>query len=188
MASSPLCAACRPVFRLQFGRSGRSPEFYGARTTPSATRNGPRLFFSTSRLLSASQATPQNSQATPKKSQATSREYQSKPTPVNPGPGEDPKAVPSIGEEESGAAYTDTPTRKIAKEFSKQFPSVTETYRAYAICERLVKECAQQADYTIPQARERNVEIPKTKDQEDLGVGTGWWFESERISLPCSRL
>lgn len=55
---------------------------------------------------------------------------------------------------------------------------MTETYVAYGACERLVKECARQADYTIPQAREKDVEIPKTKDGEDLGVGTGWWFES----------
>ncbi len=46
-----------------------------------------------------------------------------------------------------------------------------------------MKECARQADYTIPQAHEKDVEIPKTKDGEDLGVGTGWWFESEIVNL-----
>lgn len=62
---------------------------------------------------------------------------------------------------------------------------MTETYIAYGVCERLLKECARQADYTIPQAKEKNVEIPKTKDGEDLGVGTGWWFDSEiALALP----
>ena len=56
--------------------------------------------------------------------------------------------------------------------------SVTETYVAYGVCENLVKECARQAEYCIPQAHETNVEIPKSKDGEDLGVGTGWWFSS----------
>lgn len=63
--------------------------------------------------------------------------------------------------------------------------SVTETYVAYGVCENLVKECARQADYRIPQAHEKNVEVPKTKDGEDLGVGTGWWFESEQILRSC---
>ncbi|KAK3176945.1 hypothetical protein OEA41_008271 [Lepraria neglecta] len=73
---------------------------------------------------------------------------------------------------------TDSPTRAIAKELRKRASSVTETYVAYGVCEKLVKECARQANYTIPQANEKNVDIPKTKDGEDLGVGTGWWYET----------
>lgn len=180
MSINPLCATCRQVFRLHFGQIGRSQDFSGALTTPAA-RNVPRLF-STSRLLSASPATPRKPQVTPKReSQATPRASQPKPAPVN---AEDPEAVPSEGNKDFRAPSADTPTRTIAKELTKALPAVAETYRAYGVCERLVKECARQADYTIPQAHEKNVEIPKTKDNEDLGVGTGWWFESERIPLP----
>ena len=56
-------------------------------------------------------------------------------------------------------------------------PSVTETYVAYSVTERLVKECSRQADYSIPQRKEKDGIIPKTKDGEDLGVGSGWWYE-----------
>ncbi|MCJ1398324.1 hypothetical protein MMC11_001522 [Xylographa trunciseda] len=68
-------------------------------------------------------------------------------------------------------------TRKLAQELRKRAPEATETYVAYGVSEALVKECAKQADYSIPQAKEKGVEIPKTKDGEDLGVGTGWWYE-----------
>lgn len=57
-------------------------------------------------------------------------------------------------------------------------PSVTETYVAYGCCEKLIKESARQAAYRIPQAKEQDVPIPKTKDGEDLGVGEGWWYET----------
>ncbi|KAL2047154.1 hypothetical protein N7G274_001173 [Stereocaulon virgatum] len=77
----------------------------------------------------------------------------------------------------------DSPTRTIAKELRKRASSVTETYVAYGVCENLIKECARQADYTIPQAHEKNIDIPKTKDGEDLGVGTGWWYESMSIYI-----
>ncbi|MCJ1434922.1 Protein cbp3, mitochondrial [Xylographa pallens] len=70
-----------------------------------------------------------------------------------------------------------SPTRKLAQEFRKRAPETTETYVAYGVSEALVKECARQADYSIPQAKEKGVEIPKAQDGEDLGVGTGWWYE-----------
>jgi len=69
--------------------------------------------------------------------------------------------------------------QSIATEVRKRASSVTETYIAYGVSEKLVKECARQADYTIPQAREKGVEIPKTKDGEDLGIGTGYWYDSK---------
>ena len=40
-----------------------------------------------------------------------------------------------------------------------------------------MKECARQADYTIPQIKENGLETPKSKDGEDIGVGKGWWYE-----------
>jgi cytochrome b pre-mRNA-processing protein 3 len=40
----------------------------------------------------------------------------------------------------------------------------------------LYKECALQADYSIPQAGKDDQEMPKTEAGEDLGVGEGWWL------------
>ena len=82
-------------------------------------------------------------------------------------------------EKNGGVPNSPSASEIMAKELRKRAPALTETYVAYGVCEVLVKECARQADYTIPQVREKNVEVPKTKDQEDLGVGTGWWFESK---------
>ncbi|MCJ1286990.1 hypothetical protein MMC26_006337 [Xylographa opegraphella] len=70
-----------------------------------------------------------------------------------------------------------SPSRKLAQEFRKRAPETTETYVAYGVSEALVKECAKQADYSIPQAKEKGVEIPKSQNGEDLGVGIGWWYE-----------
>lgn len=172
MAPSSICAACRQVLRLQSRQLGRSPEFYGARSTSSSIHNTPRLF-STSHLLSASQAIPKS--------------YHQTSPPAKPATKGNLNGV-SPERRESGSPSLATPGLSIAKELHKRVPSVTETYVAYGVCEKLVKECARQADYTIPQAHEKNVEIPKTKDGEDLGVGTGWWFESEQILRSCGKL
>jgi len=59
---------------------------------------------------------------------------------------------------------------------------MTETYVAYGVTEGLVKECAKQADYFIPQAKQRGAEIPKTTDGQDLGIGTGWWYEGTLLN------
>jgi cytochrome b pre-mRNA-processing protein 3 len=40
----------------------------------------------------------------------------------------------------------------------------------------LYKECALQADYSIPQAGQDDQEMPKTEAGEDLGIGEGWWL------------
>ena len=85
-----------------------------------------------------------------------------------------------------------SPTQKLAREVRERAPGITETYVAYGVTEKLVKECARHGEYTIPQANEKGVEIPKTKDGEDLGVGKGWWYEgmldsvSESIHSFCS--
>ncbi|MCJ1307399.1 Protein cbp3, mitochondrial [Agyrium rufum] len=70
-----------------------------------------------------------------------------------------------------------TTTQRLAGEVRNLAPSFTETYVAYGATELLVKECARHAEYTIPQAADLNIELPKTKDGEDLGVGKGWWYE-----------
>lgn len=61
--------------------------------------------------------------------------------------------------------------------------SVFDTYTAYGMTELLYKECASQADYTIPQARDEEAEIPKDETGEDLGVGNSWWHTGELMSL-----
>ncbi|KAL8972792.1 MAG: hypothetical protein Q9183_000356 [Haloplaca sp. 2 TL-2023] len=68
---------------------------------------------------------------------------------------------------------------KLAAEVHKRAPTVTEPYIAYTVCEKLIKECAAQASYTIPQRHEKNNSgvIPKTATGEDLGVGKGWWYD-----------
>ena len=50
---------------------------------------------------------------------------------------------------------------------------------AYGVSEKLVKECARQAAYSIPQRNEKDASIPKTIEGEDLGIGEGWWYESK---------
>ncbi|KUJ19162.1 uncharacterized protein LY89DRAFT_683090 [Mollisia scopiformis] len=67
------------------------------------------------------------------------------------------------------------PTRlKAARELKKLAGGATETYTAYGATELLYKECAKQADYTIPQAK-TGEEMPKTEDGVDVGIGEGWW-------------
>ena len=70
---------------------------------------------------------------------------------------------------------------KVAAEARRLLPSITETYVAYGITEKLVKECSRQAAYSIPQRNEKDGIIPKTKDGEDLGVGSGWWYEGTNL-------
>ena len=164
MASTSLCAACRQVFRLHLGRSLES---YKAYTTPSiANTSRP---FSTSRIVFSSQTTLKAQKSPPAKTVTEEVRKASPSQKESPGP-------------------RSTAGLSIAKELRKRASSVTETYVAYGVCENLVKECARQADYTIPQAHEKNIEVPKTKDGEDLGVGTGWWFDSETTLVSRGKL
>ena len=163
MASSTHCTACLRTLRYQL----RQP-----RQVRSTSAKAPRLqtpttllqsymhsrLFSNYLPLSAAQASPQ------------------KATPSTPS-----QAQNSDPPSKNIKTYTSTPAHTIAAEVRKRASSVTETYIAYGVCEKLVKECARQADYTIPQAQEKGVEIPKTKDGEDLGVGTGYWYDSKSL-------
>ena len=95
----------------------------------------------------------------------------------------EPNATPSSSipavtpERAQGSKFTSPkpPSLKAAAEFKKVTGKATETYTAYGATEFLYKECACQADYTIPRAKDHDTEPPKTEDGEDLGVGTGWW-------------
>ncbi|PVH98403.1 ubiquinol cytochrome-c reductase assembly protein Cbp3 [Periconia macrospinosa] len=55
---------------------------------------------------------------------------------------------------------------------------MTETYVAYGAMQELIKECVRPGDYTIPQAQEKNAEIPRDETGAHLGVATGWWYDT----------
>lgn len=166
MASTSICKACRQVLRQKLRQSQLPAPPYLLRTASLKPPNTYRLF-STAHQLSAVQADPQSlASKTP-------------PPPAS-------FAIPEASEADPPGwrkVDTSSTTESIARELRKAAPGVTEPYVAYGVCEVLVKECARQADYTIPQAHEKNIDIPKTKDGEDLGVGTGWWFESTSCTL-----
>jgi len=62
---------------------------------------------------------------------------------------------------------------------------IGETYIAHGATEALFKECARQADYIVPEAFEGDKEIPKNAAGEDIGQGTGWWYEGMLLSTSC---
>ena len=51
-----------------------------------------------------------------------------------------------------------------------------------------MKECARVADYKIPQAAEKDKEIPKNDKGEDLGIGDGWWYKGKSYDARTSPL
>lgn len=162
MASNSICGTCRQSLRHQLHQTQHVQSPFRSRAANLVSTKTPRLF-STRHSLSAVQASPK-----PARKPVSSPAKEAPPEDVQP-----------------GSISTESAALSVAKELRKRASSVTETYIAYGVCERLLKECARQADYTIPQAKEKNVEIPKTKDGEDLGVGTGWWFDSEiALALP----
>jgi cytochrome b pre-mRNA-processing protein 3 len=67
----------------------------------------------------------------------------------------------------------------IAAKLREKAPLMTETYVAYGAAQELIKECTRPGDYTIPQALEKNVEIPRDDTGAHIGVGTGWWYDSK---------
>ena len=59
-------------------------------------------------------------------------------------------------------------------------------YSVYGSSERMYELCAQQADYTIPQAQEKDGIIPRTDKDEDVGVGNSWWYSGVEAFLSKS--
>jgi cytochrome b pre-mRNA-processing protein 3 len=88
-----------------------------------------------------------------------------------------PPVTPKRAEGSSQAAST----AKAVQELRKITGRATETYTAYGATEILYKQCARQADYSIPQAKDIDAEMPKTADGEDLGVGEGWWHTGMQL-------
>jgi hypothetical protein len=71
----------------------------------------------------------------------------------------------------------DSTVVRIAKQLRKHAAAQTETYVAYGGTRELFRECAKHATYTVPQASQKDAEIPKTAEGEDIGVGGGWWHD-----------
>ena len=187
MASSALCTACRQALRQEVGQLRRAQTPYQARAKYAKILN-PSRPFTTRHSLSAAQASTKQKEPAPRPHLAIPKSSKIAPQPRQKAEQSSPAAEfpPQISSPpkkgSATATFLEQPTRTIAKELRKRATHTTETYVAYGVCEKLVKECARQADYTIPQARDKNAEIPKTKDDEDLGIGTGWWYESKHAS------
>ncbi|KAL3419105.1 hypothetical protein PVAG01_09327 [Phlyctema vagabunda] len=85
--------------------------------------------------------------------------------------------TPEQAETNASSAKSKVPLRlKAAQEIQKSTGASAETYTSYGSTEILYKECAKQATYSIPQAKDEDAEMPKTEDGEDLGIGEGWWL------------
>ena len=181
MASASVCTACRQALRQQVYQFRQAQPPYKSQLQVSTVLNPPRPF-TTSLRLTVAQVSAKQKEAAPRpyapslqSAIIASESPQGVNSTTKPHPQPDGKPT---------ATFAERPSRTIAKELRKRAGGITETYVAYGVCEKLVKECARQADYTIPQIREKDAEVPKTKDAEDLGVGTGWWYESKHPPLP----
>ncbi|KAJ5637292.1 hypothetical protein N7490_007171 [Penicillium lividum] len=54
--------------------------------------------------------------------------------------------------------------------------AAAETYVAYGMTQKLFEACSSQADYKVPQASQKGVEVPTTESGEHLGVSDSWWY------------
>lgn len=80
-------------------------------------------------------------------------------------------------------SYASGKVSDLAKNFRRP-GNAAETYVAYGMTQKLFEACSTQADYKIPQASQKGVEVPKTEAGEDLGVGESWWYTGESIPAP----
>lgn len=80
-------------------------------------------------------------------------------------------------------SYASGKVSDLAKNFRRP-GNAAETYVAYGMTQKLFEACSTQADYKIPQASQKGVEVPKTEAGEDLGVGESWWYTGESILAP----
>ena len=167
MASNSHCVACLRLLALQFKRARKvrgSHRFIFLR--PLNKLQPPTSIFRSSPSRRISSFPPLLSTG------AASNNTASRPSPLpkSNSPAQAADLEPDIPSPSSTGPSLAARVRKIAS-------GTTETYIAYGACDVLVKECSRQADYTIPQALEKKGVIPKTKDGEDLGIGSGQWYE-----------
>ena len=73
------------------------------------------------------------------------------------------------------------PSEKDIKATEEDITKLFKQYDAIPSTEALFKECASQADYIIPQAFERKGKVPKSATGEDIGEGSGWWYETLKL-------
>ncbi|KAH8724314.1 ubiquinol-cytochrome C chaperone-domain-containing protein [Phaeosphaeriaceae sp. PMI808] len=66
----------------------------------------------------------------------------------------------------------------IVRKIAGKSPGTIDSYLAYDKTLKLMKECARPGEYKIPEALEKNGEIPTDTDGVHLGVGEGWWYET----------
>jgi hypothetical protein len=62
----------------------------------------------------------------------------------------------------------------------KQMKAATEPYVAYGATEDLFRACARAGEYTMPTVAEGEEPLRSAKG-EDLGVGSGWWYEGNTL-------
>ena len=66
-------------------------------------------------------------------------------------------------------------TSAAVAELNKIHGGTVDAYASYGATELLYKECAGQAPYTIPAAKEGE-EIEALEDGTQVGIGEGWWY------------
>jgi cytochrome b pre-mRNA-processing protein 3 len=146
------------------------------RASPFAAR---RAFAASSRLA----ATDECSASTP--SQTSPTGAQTPPAPLPPSSPPQRPAPVANAQRPDGFANIAAALRS-----SPVLRGTTEPYIAYGGTEDLFLECNRQCNYTIPAILQKPPgEPPVTADGEELGVGTGWWFEPKNkggLELPVT--
>lgn len=64
--------------------------------------------------------------------------------------------------------------------------NATQPYAIFGATETIYKACSAPAAYTISQEVRKKDEVPMTEDGEEIGVGSGVWFDG--ISSQTSEL
>ena len=161
MSSNYVCLACRRVVQQRTSTLAKSQTVKGCFASNQSYKS-----FSTIHKHAAPTATASKPIPHQAKTATTTR--------TSPPPSAPQKPTPKVPLKKPST------TKSIAKSIRETMPAATETYIAYGACEKLVQECTRQAEYHIPQATQKGVEIPRTKEGTELGVGEGWWYQSTR--------
>lgn len=142
---------CSACSRALFRSSRRAPALHRAQAARNFSTTAPSLYHATLPKFAASQ--PISQPAAAKKA--------------------DPSRLRADPDSSS--------MRGFAAKLRQKAPLMTETYVAYAATQSLLKECARHGEYKIPQALEKDGEIPLDETGAHLGVSDGWWFKGETM-------
>jgi len=96
----------------------------------------------------------------------------------------DPKGEPASPTTKAQVAGRVPKASQLASAIRRRATGITETYVAFGSTESLLKECAAQASYTLPNTADKSATITKTPDGQDLGIGKGWWYEGKAFHSP----